>query len=205
MQFFHDKASLAEAVLSRLKLTNTRPLKVAIAGGSLIPFFFDYIFPTLNVEGIWWVDERLVPVESEHSNYGTALRMYESKIENFRLLCHQLSTKTKLPDALDFVLMGLGEDGHFASAFPKTNSLNLLKTSERNLEIINDSPKFPPDRITMTPHYLKTKCDTILFIVFGESKKHAVSEVIGGKGLTCELLPDAEWYVDESATPCRAE
>ena len=66
---------------------------------------------------------------------------YEAKI------VHELSARGRGLDRLDFVLLGMGDDAHTASLFPRTPPLR----ETRRLVRMNDGPGVtPPARITMT-------------------------------------------------------
>jgi len=52
-----------------------------------------------------------------------------------------------LPDALDILLLSMGEDGHFASIFPGSDS---VFENEKKV-IYTRGPRYPKNRITITP------------------------------------------------------
>lgn len=71
------------------------------------------------------------------------------------------------------IFAGVGEDGHTASLFPGSSVL----ASYRDVEIITDSPKPPPKRITLTPHCFRRYRSTshVYVLFFGEEKQHALN------------------------------
>jgi len=73
----------------------------------------------------------------------------------------------------DLVLLGLGEDGHTASLFPGHNWGN---TPDAPAAIaIFDSPKPPPERVSLSAYRLKT-AHRVIFLVTGESKRQAIKD-----------------------------
>ena len=75
----------------------------------------------------------------------------------------------------DFVLLGLGEDGHTASLFPGSPA---LEETVRNV-IPTTGPKPPPQRITMTFPLLNA-ARHVAFLVTGAGKHALVEEIVAG-------------------------
>ena len=82
---------------------------------------------------------------------------------------HQLKAMT---NPFDVVILGMGEDGHTASLFPNhvvlEEGLN-LQTSHASLPV-EDSPKPPPQRITLTAKRLMN-CENLILHITGDAKK----------------------------------
>jgi len=76
--------------------------------------------------------------------------------------------------SFDCIYLGMGPDGHTASLFPGHSLLD----SGDLVEFIVDSPKPPPHRITLTLPLI-CNAQNIVFVVTGQSKQDAVSEITG--------------------------
>ena len=78
--------------------------------------------------------------------------------------------------AFDVHLLGMGGEGHINSLFPHTPAV--LETS-RMVVGVNNSPKPPPQRITLTLPAVQRSREVWL-VVSGEAKSDAVAAAIGG-------------------------
>jgi 6-phosphogluconolactonase len=140
-------------------------------------------------------DERCVPPDHEDSNYrlaresliepaqipeGNVFRMrgeidpaaaaqeYEAKLAAVAARLNE----TRYTH--DLLLLGLGEDGHIASLFPGSAALD---EKERQILPIADSPKPPPQRLTMTLPLINS-ARHILFLVPDPAKRTLVEKII---------------------------
>lgn len=73
---------------------------------------------------------------------------------------------------IDFTLLGVGEDGHIASIF-STRQNPLTSTF-----LIENAPKLPPRRISITLHFILKNCHCVHFLVLGDSKKNQLTSPI---------------------------
>jgi 6-phosphogluconolactonase len=89
------------------------------------------------------------------------------------------------PPRLDLALLGVGPDGHVCSLFP---GHPLLRERTRRVAAIEDAPKPPPRRLTLT---LPALWDTELLVVaaLGETKAAAMGEALTDPA---SLLPVAQ-------------
>ncbi|MGF1578128.1 MAG: 6-phosphogluconolactonase [Gemmataceae bacterium] len=232
----HEEASgaAAEAVVAvaTAAVENRNRFSVALAGGSSPKLLYKLLteeplrsrIDWSKVE-FFWGDERPVPIDHEESNFRMAnevllqpLGIAEPQIHRIRaeLTDKDLAAEKYLneivdtlglgtggePPSLDLVLLGLGEDAHTASLFPATKAL--LETQRwvtKNLVL-----KFDAERITITPMFIN-RARNVFFLVTGENKATALSEVLEGPidtvRLPAQLVKPATgqviWYVDEAA------
>lgn len=76
-------------------------------------------------------------------------------------------------ELFDFVLLGLGEDGHTASLFP---GHELGSAADAPAVIaVGDAPKYPPQRVSLSAHRLSA-ARKVMFMVSGVMKQQAVRD-----------------------------
>jgi 6-phosphogluconolactonase len=139
---------------------------------------------------IWFTDERCVPPDHEHSNFGMTERSLLSRVQGATV--HRMrgelgpedgatAYENELgefgPVALDFVLLGLGPDAHICSLFPGDDALG-----ERERRVVGvETPGMAPlvARITLTLPVVNAS-GRIVFLVTGEDKAEAVQRVFAG-------------------------
>jgi 6-phosphogluconolactonase len=142
------------------------------------------VFRSLVPEGqIYGVDDPSAPLKEVVDNYTKAFGA------------------VKMDMAPDLVLLGMGPDGHTASLFPGHAS---LESSDAFVGIA-DSPKPPPQRISMTFKTLNSAASAV-FIVTGKGKAKTVARVLSE--VPDKSLPAANvnptngmlvWYLDNGA------
>lgn len=148
---------------------------------------------------IFWSDERSVPPQDKESNYYNAMQsglqelplkpehifrmVAEVDIEE-NALAYEKLIDSKIPSGIfDFVMLGMGEDGHTASLFPETNGLY----SQDRLIIPNFVPQKSTWRMTMTFDCIN-QARYIAIYVIGSNKKEVLSKVLEGPYLP-DFLP----------------
>lgn len=176
---------------------------------------------------IFFADERAVPLDHEDSNYGLLKQELLDKIpaEYGQPTVHPIDTNylddtqeladqyeqllvksfasrdsVKLP-IFDLLLLGTGPDGHTCSLFP---GHELLRETDAWVAPIEDSPKPPPRRVTLTLPVV-THSVRVAFVATGGGKKEIMKEIFEqGNGLPAALVNEAtgercSWFVDEPA------
>lgn len=171
---------------------------VALSGGSTPKAIFEGLCKKENSHRldwkktfIFWSDERAVPPADTESNYGTAMtaglsslpipsnqifRMEaERDIESGALHYEQL-IRDKVPNqSFDLMMLGMGDDGHTASLFPKTHG---LETRDK-LAIANYIPQKDAWRMSLTFECINA-AKNISIYVLGKNKADMVDKVLNG-------------------------
>ncbi len=178
--------------------------RLAIAGGSALAVLAparEKLATAWSRVQLTWVDERCVPVAHAESNRGAVARMglldtldtegtSQDKGERGPGAVLPLFEDGEAPSdavervgialaadfdaALDVLLLGMGEDGHIASLFPSH-----VWPARSLVAHISDSPKPPPDRITLTRALLATARRAVL-LAMGEGKRNALERLLAG-------------------------
>jgi 6-phosphogluconolactonase len=138
---------------------------------------------------LFWGDERAVPPDHEDSNYGLAERLLlaplhgrapnvvRMKGEAADLDAAARDYSEALPPALDLLILGVGDDGHVCSLFP--GHRGLMEDAARVIAI-EDSPKPPPRRLTLTlPYVLRAR--HIWVVAVGPRKQALLQNAISRK------------------------
>ena len=84
---------------------------------------------------------------------------------------------------LDCVLLGFGPDGHTASLFPQHELLNETKLLVAGIQ---DSPKPPPNRITLSMKVFNEQSKNIIFVGAGGSKAPILKDIFEQIHITSE-------------------
>ena len=149
----------------------------------------------------WWGDERCVEFKDEQSNYGEAKRLLFdhieipkrnihfipldliNTIEDYQLVSASYASKMKQEMPLineypvyDWILLGIGEDGHTASLFPNETD---LETSDATLCVLK--PITNEFRISLSANTIRS-AKRITYLATGLSKAHVISEILKKEG-----------------------
>jgi len=173
---------------------------------------------------IFWGDERFVPLASDDSNAGVAMRTFLDVVPVDPLRVNAWDTSDITPDAsaaayealvrervpgpsggfprFDLVLLGMGDDGHTASLFPGTTALG----ERKRVAVANPVDKLNTTRLTLTAPVINAAA-AIVFLMAGAGKASRLAEVIDGPRDTDRLpsqliAPDNGrliWLVDRAA------
>ena len=190
---------------------------IVLTGGSSVARAYERAAaraPDWSSVTVWWGDERCVPPDDERSNYRLARESLFDRLEAAPREVHRIRGELEPAAAaaeldralqgveLDFLLLGLGPDGHVASLFPGSPQ---LEVDDRRA--VSGPARLEPfvDRVTMTMPTLRS-ARRIVFIVAGESKADAVARAFGGDvsadvpaGLVRLAAAPVEVYLDAAA------
>ncbi len=97
-------------------------------------------------------------------------------------------------DALDIVILGMGEDGHTASLFPDNKAL----TDQHKVVPVFNAPKPPPERVSLSLSTLSSVALRIVLVV-GENKTAALNKIQAGEALPVNRIGNNHWFVDRAA------
>ncbi|KAK3511828.1 hypothetical protein QTP70_024844 [Hemibagrus guttatus] len=233
----HLIVSRAEKTLS----SGAASFSLGLSGGSLVSLLSKELPAVPNMDCSRWLvgfcDERLVPFDDPESTYGlyksqlfTKLNIPDDRVVAIdpSLPVQQCAEDyaSKLSKALDtqqtpvfdMLLLGMGPDGHTCSLFPDHPLLQILDESRKlcwksrsPVAPISDSPKPPPQRVTLTlPVVNAARC--VVFVSTGGSKATVLKACIkraqvleGGDGpvlpaaLVAPTHGELFWLVDEPA------
>jgi 6-phosphogluconolactonase len=212
LKLFRDDQALAAAA-ARDWLTllqgSSGSHTAAVSGGRIAKNFFDAVVnlaktsdATLANVHFFWVDERCVDPSDPESNFrlaqenlfqplGIALnRIHRLKgewlpvtavAEAIQDIRSAVPSNSAGVPVLDMVFLGVGEDGHIASLMP--NATPAVLESREPYVHVSDSPKPPPDRLTMTyPVLMAAK--NVWALVAGAGKADALRNSISPDGST---------------------
>ena len=186
-----------------------KPYCVALSGGRIAQKFFAATVDQAVAREVsfarvhfYWADERCVPPTNPDSNYKVAnellfapLNILEAQIHRLRgeipsaeavEIAEMELRKFAMPDknnspVLDLIFLGVGEDGHVASLFP--NSTEEKQDNSVSFLAVNDSPKPPPSRISMTYATLKT-AKNVWILASGAGKEKILRASLASGGQT---------------------
>ncbi len=173
---------------------------VAVSGGSSPKAIFKLLATQNYAEQIdwkniyfFWVDERWVPLDDEKSNAKMTFETLLNKVPVHKDHIFPMFKEGILPEdyaveyeneirnvlgdegRFDFILLGMGDDGHTASLFPGEE---ILHENKKWVDAYYLAPQ-NMYRITLTAPIIN-RAEHILVITFGASKKHALKEVLHG-------------------------
>jgi len=202
------EAAAREAVAARGRFT------VALPGGSVATTFFPRLSRVpldWSRVDFFWGDERAVPPDHPDSNYAAARSLWLAPAGVPAASVHRMEAEDPdlakaaadyarelegaagAPPRLDLVLLGVGPDGHICSLFA---GHPVLEVRDRAVAVVEDSPKPPPRRLTLTLPVV-AGADRVVVVALGRGKAQIVREAIEDPG---SLLPVAR--VAQQARRC---
>jgi 6-phosphogluconolactonase len=183
-----------ELECGRVQATRRR-FTVALPGGSVATTCFPRL-AKLPIDWdrceFFWVDERAVPPADPESNYGVAQSLWLDVAGVPAARIHRMpadapdvdkaaasytdviTRNTPRPPRLDYVILGVGPDGHVASLFP---GHALLSEANRLVAAVHDAPKPPPRRMTLTLPLL-LGAGRVVVAAFGHAKAEVMREAL---------------------------
>lgn len=186
-------------MIEEMDLNPLRMFHLALSGGKTARLLFDVWkndfadrTPWLRIH-FYWVDERCVSPDSVDSNFREADRMLLSPLNVPRTQIHRIMgeavpqeeaisysalVKASLPlengiPVFDYILLGIGEDGHTSSIFPGNTKL----LDSQDVYAVAQNPYDGSFRIALTGKpliYARRTC----FLVIGKQKCSVVRRVV---------------------------
>ena len=229
----HDDADalvgdVASALLDRLEAAQSRGEvpQIGLTGGSIAEQLHRELArraPDSSVDwsrvGFWWGDERFVPRDSADRNARQAREALLDLVGVDEAHVHEVPASDEVGSAeeaaeaysaamrsagagfFEVLMLGIGPDGHCASLFPGHPALG---AHDAIAVAVHDSPKPPPDRVTLTFEAMD-RSRAVWFIASGEGKADAVARALAEDG-TIEETPargvrgdETVWWLDEPA------
>ncbi|PSV22408.1 6-phosphogluconolactonase [Photobacterium leiognathi subsp. mandapamensis] len=224
--------SLADTMMTMSK--QPKPVHISLSGGSTPKLLFKTLAQAPYATDVnwnnlhfWWGDERCVEPTDPESNFGEANELLfqnvaipaenihrirgeeDPAVESARFTQEMeavIPHKNGMP-AFDWILLGMGTDGHTASLFP-----NQTNFDDPALSVIATHPESGQKRISKTARLLEN-ADRITYLVLGESKAEVLQEINNNPA---EILayPAAkikavngktEWFLDSAAAKLLAQ
>lgn len=219
--------AVAEQLVSRIARIQAegRVPSIVLTGGTIANAIYQAVaaLPSEDVDwkrvDFWWGDERYVPADSSDRNDRAAELDLLDVVGADPARVHAMPAADEVhPDLdaaaaaygaelrehgggmFDLVLLGVGPDGHVASLFPGFRQLE----SDDISVAVRDSPKPPPNRISLTFPALN-RTHEVWFLVTGDGKADAVARALAddgsvhstpARGITCD---HRTWWLDEDA------
>jgi 6-phosphogluconolactonase len=172
---------------------------VALAGGTTPQKAYALVSP-VRWEGVelWFGDERCVGPADPESNYwmvaetllpharGAIVHRIEGELGAeaaagaYEAMLRELAPLNGdgVP-VFDLVLLGIGEDGHTASLFPRNPA---LERHDVACVPVHDAPKPPPDRVSLSLEVLRAARECVL-LASGASKAEPLRSALGAPSL----------------------
>jgi 6-phosphogluconolactonase len=185
-----------------LMLTGGRSAEKVYAAWRELPSF-----KKMNGVRFYFGDERCVPPTDSESNFGMVKKTLfkdgipsKCKVFPINIIGNNYTKSAKyyesiLPERINLILLSLGDDGHIASIFPFSNTLNTAPVKV----VPAVCPTTPKNRITITPSVI-AMADIIFVIAIGKSKAKILQSLINNQDntnhLPAKLVLNATWLVD---------
>ena len=192
-------------------VTQRAPSSLALSGGETARRCYELLATAdLDWSGIdvWFGDERWVPLDDPDSNEGMARITLLDQVEPRAVhsMCRAGDTPRAAAAAygrllraappLELVHLGLGPDGHTASLFPGSPSLD----ESHHWVLSTGDDLHPHERLTLTLPALAA-ARLLVVTVAGAEKREALARVRAGDDVPAARVRAAEivWLVDRAA------
>lgn len=197
--------TVAQALLERLATEQHagRVPQIGLTGGTIADLVhreLARLSPPSGVDWsqvvVWWGDERFVEGTSPDRNELQAREAFldvvgvdpskvhavpsasEASTAEASAEQYAATMRTQGTDDFTVLMLGVGPDAHIASLFPGHPALDV----EDHIAVaVHDSPKPPPDRVSLTFAALN-HADEVWFLASGDGKAEAVAKVLDGSG-----------------------
>ncbi len=229
-QLYDDLAHALLAAADRA-VAERGAFHLALSGGSTPEKFYMRLVTDVRYRAIpwdrthiWIVDERRVPEDDERSNWKMIRETLADHVPLRKRQKHPMPVMQDKPAAayekemrevfelkdeiprLDFVLLGMGDDGHTASLFPHSHA---LRVNDACVAVNEGHHVTPPPRVTMT-YCLLNAARELAVLVTGSKKAATIRQIETECNGRCEVLDlpilgvcpiDGEltWYLDAEA------
>uniref|UniRef100_A0A832ICK5 6-phosphogluconolactonase n=1 Tax=Eiseniibacteriota bacterium TaxID=2212470 RepID=A0A832ICK5_UNCEI len=211
-----EAAAAAVAAAARAAVAARGVFHLALSGGrSVVPLHRRLAAGGLGVPWaathVWFADERAVPPGDPASNLRAvretlldALGLAPGGVHPMDGARDDLAAAARdyaaaLPEPLDLVVLGVGEDGHVASLFP--GSAQAADDAAR-VAAVTGAPKPPARRLTLGPAALRAARGVIV-MASGAEKAAAVAAALAPHGdaraVPARLVRERSWFVDAAA------
>lgn len=230
IKVFDEDRELLEFIAEQLLAYSLRsdPVHIALSGGATPKALFQFIAKSDIRDAVewknlhfWWGDERMVPDSDADSNYGEAKRLLfdltDIPAENLHPINGALALESELArideesqaaldtlhgwPSFDWVMLGVGEDGHTASLFPGQVDYNA-----DTCWVPASHPETGQARISLSAEAIG-HAQRVSYLVIGAQKAEIVVKVFADDDSADEYPAaniysfegDTEWLLDTNA------
>ncbi len=170
---------------------------------------------------VYWGDERYVAPDSDDRNAKPARAEFLDVVGVDPARVHEIPSTAEAPSVeaaaaayaetvrsagagrFDLLMLGVGPDGHVASLFPGHPQLDVR---DQVAVPVTDSPKPPPERVSLTFEALN-RAEEVWFVVSGTEKAEAVGRALAATPPDVHELPAVGvrgqvatiWFLDRDA------
>nr|WP_086938547.1 6-phosphogluconolactonase [Thaumasiovibrio occultus] len=236
LRVFDNASQVVDALAEEMKALSfaDHPVHISLSGGSTPKMLFQRLAQPDYVAAIawqnlhfWWGDERCVAPDDAESNFGEANALLFShvgipaqNIHRIRGEDEPVAEAVRFSDEMraliptpqdvpvfDWILLGVGADGHTASLFPGQTDYD-----EQALAVVATHPESGQQRVSKSARVLQA-AKRISYLVLGAGKQQIVEDIYT---TPAEALPypaakirslvgETEWYLDSDAAVKVAE